>query len=352
MTKTNKFFKMHSNIANILKNMRKNLKKKGAKYNLGLAIALAALIVASIGIFLSRKPAITGFVVVTKETTHTDNVNLLVNESKNVTWDVKNPGALKLVKASGSLSRNGTAKVYLKKVDEEKQLIFDSTKTLFDVNVHVLPDYKKIFNGDEMLLQIILFNLRGFGTVNVDVKYSIKDKNGNIVATEKEAVAVETQATFVRKLLIPADLKPGTYVAFVEVQTPDGLVGTSSDSFEVMSRFEEKYPPLLKYYAIGVAVVFVAGILAIYSLYLYRKAKKKKETKELKEKMPEEKVQKLEKELKALGSAYNSKFISEQSYYKDKERIEKELKKLGRPIQIEEPKEVKQEESKKEESKD
>ena len=64
--------------------------------------------------------------------------------------------------------------------------------------------------------------------------------------------------------------------------------------------------------------------------YQFKKLKKKREVIELKGKIPEEKIQKLEKELKALESAYKSKFISEASYQKNKERVEKELKRLGK----------------------
>ena len=213
-------------------------KKRGSKNKkLNIAIILAVIVIIALALVILKKPSITGFAVITKETTYDDNLNLVVNESKNIVWNLRNPGDLKLIRATGAISRDGSAKVYIEN-DNEKLLIFDSTKQLFDVNVEVLPDYKKIFQGDELLIQIILFNLRGFGSVDVNVRYSIKDANGNIIATEEEVVAVETQAKFVRKLLIPSDLKSGTYVAFVEVKTPDGLIGTSSDLFEVSARFE------------------------------------------------------------------------------------------------------------------
>src|SRR3989338_7090015 len=232
-------------------------KKRGIRdKKLDAAIVIAVIAILALILFISKKPSITGLVVVTKESSHSDSLNLIVNESKDVIWNVKNPGNLQSIKANGKISRNGTAKLYLEK-DNEKILIFDSTKQLFDVNVEVLPDYKKILQGEELLIQIVLFNLRGFGSADVNVKYYIKDPNGNLVAAEEETVTVETQAKFIRKLLIPSDLKPGAYVAFVEVTTPDGLVGTSSDSFEVRARFEEG-PQLGRYYLYG-----LAGVLAL-----------------------------------------------------------------------------------------
>ena len=309
--------------------MRKNSGKRGSRdKKLNIAIVLAVVILVALVLFISKKPSITGLVVVTKESSHSDSLNLIVNESKDVVWNVKNPGNLQSIKANGKISRNGTAKLYLEK-DNEKILIFDSTKQLFDVNVEVLPDYKKILQGEELLIQIVLFNLRGFGSADVNVKYSIKDPNGNLIAAQEEIVTVETQAKFVRKLLIPSDLKLGTYVAFVEVKTPDGLIGTSSDSFEVRSKSEERRP-LDRYYLYGLAGMVILAAAIILSLHIYRRLKKRKHVEELKEKIPIEKVQKLEKELAALESAYKPGFISKESYKKDKERIEGELQKLKR----------------------
>lgn len=302
-------------------------KKKRNNSKLNLVIVLVAIVIVTFGIFLLQRVSITGFVVLTEEKTFDDNLNLVVNESKNVTWNIRNPGNLQLVKATGAISRNGTAKVYLAK-DDEKLLIFDSTKQLFDVNVEVLPDYKRIFQGDELLIQIVLFNLRGFGSADVDVKYSIKEPKGGLIAAEEEIITVETQAKFVRKLLIPSDLKSGTYVAFVEVKTPDGLIGTSSDSFEVVAKFEEEYPPQLGYYIIGFIGVLILLLIIIVSLRLLENLQKKKKIMEIKEKIPEENIMKLKKELAALESAYRSKFISKESYKKSKERLEIKLKQL------------------------
>src|SRR3989344_2615283 len=292
--------------------------KKREKNRISIAVVLVAVLIAS-GVLIFKKPSITGYAVLTEEKTYEDSLNLVVNESKKVVWSLRNPGDLKTIKATGAISKNGTAKVYVEK-DNEKVLIFDSTHILFDVNVQVLPDYKKIFQGEELLIQIVLFNLKGFGSSDVNVKYSIKNPNGNLVAAEEETVNVETQAKFVRKLLIPPDLKPGAYVAFVEVTTPDGLVGSSSDLFEVAAKYEEKYPPELKLYIAGLAALFILFVVIILITYWYRALKKKKEMKEFEQKVPEEKAKKLEKELAALEGAFKSGLISEESYSKDKER--------------------------------
>lgn len=208
----------------------------------------------------------------------------------------------------------------------------ESAKPLFDVDVEVLPQYKSIFPGEDVFIDVSLFNVRGFGRVDVVLEYSIKDFEGNIIAKEEETVAIETQATFTRELFVPSDIGPGTYVASVKV-TFENSVGISSDLFEVKAKAIRLIPvPIrdLAPYLVGIAVVaLIVYIFVIRGLGLPgKKHVPKTEEEESKLLKTEEKIKKLEKELAALESAYKSGFISEESYKNNKERVEKELDKL------------------------
>ena len=298
-----------------------NNKIRAKRQNTLNFIFILIIIMVILGIATFKKPGITGKAVQGAETAYSENLKIQKNESGVYEWKVKNPGNIKSLRATGSVTSNGSAKVYIEK-NGTKYVVFDSTKQLFDVNVNVLPEYKKIHQGDEILMQIALLNLRGFGSGNVNVKYSIKDQKGNLVASQQEAVFVATQAKFVRKLIIPADIKPGTYVAFVEAST-DVVVGTGSDTFEVMGEY--KYPAELKYYLIGFAALVAVSIIFVFAVYGLNALKKKKEFSELKEKTAVEKTEKLEKEAQALEEAHKSGFISEESYQKEKKRIEEKI---------------------------
>jgi len=284
-------------------------------------IVFVIVILMVLGLYVFKKPAVTGKVIQGQETVFSENLNLKVNESGTYEWQVKNPGSIKSLKMSGSVTSNGTARVYIEK-NGTRQLLFDSSKQLFDVDLRVLPEYKKIFQGDEILIQIILFNLRGFGSGDVNVKYSISDSKKDLIAAQEESVFVETQAKFVRKLEIPAEIKPGTYVAFVDAYTNKTKVGASSDTFEVMSKYQYKYPQELRMYLIIGAVVMVTIIVFIFSISGLAKLKKRQKISELKKKMPLERIGRLEKELKALEEARRAGFISEESYQKEKKRLE------------------------------
>jgi uncharacterized membrane protein YgcG len=226
-------------------------------------------------------------------------------------------------------------KITLKSPSSRKEIAaiveVDSAQPLFDVDVEVLPDSKKVYPGQEVSLDVSLFNVRGFGRVDVEIEYSIKDLKGNVIAAEHETLAVETQAKFTRRILVPSYLEPGSYVAFAKVTYADS-VGVSSDLFEVQAKTIKLSLVQLKDYRIILAILAGALIFGslIFMAYKFRPSLKKKapatpeeEVKQIKE---EEKAEKLRKELKALESAYKSGFISEESYKRDKKRIEDKLK--------------------------
>ncbi len=226
-----------------------------------------------------------------------------------------------------------TGKIIIKSKAIEKIintiLEIESAKPLFDVDVEIVPQYKSIFPGEEVLMDVSLFNVRGFGRVDVSLEYSIQDFEGNLIASEHETVAAETQAKFSRQLLIPSGVKPGTYVAAVKVIYEDS-VGIGSDLFEVKAKTLRLYPVALRgyvpYLLIAILLVVAASAFLIYKFGLPKRkdiAKtKEEETKVIK---TEEKAQKLKKELAALEEGYKSKLISEASYLKRKEGIEKKL---------------------------
>ncbi|MEK6875870.1 MAG: hypothetical protein AABX63_00545, partial [Nanoarchaeota archaeon] len=213
----------------------------------------------------------------------------------------------------------------------------DSASPLFDADVQVLPQYKSILPGNSILIEVSLFNVRGFGRVDVNLEYSITDFRGNVVAVEHETVAVETQAKFSRELLVPADIKPGTYIASVKV-TFENSVGISSDLFEVKAKAIRLIPvpirDLLPYLIIGIIIAafvmytFVVPRLGLRGKKYAPKTKEEKSEEESKLLKTEEKIKKLEKELAASESAYKSGFISEESYKNNKGRVEKELDRL------------------------
>ena len=76
-----------------------------------LPILVVLILLFTFALFLPLKP--TGFITLNKEFDYTDGVNLTVNDNYEYTWLMDNMGELKSIKLDGSISKKGSAKVYL-----------------------------------------------------------------------------------------------------------------------------------------------------------------------------------------------------------------------------------------------
>ncbi len=78
------------------------------------ALPFAVILLIAISLFL-LKTSITGYVVLGEETAYNETLNLKINESGTYEWNIKNPGSIKSLKATGSITGNGTVKIYIEK---------------------------------------------------------------------------------------------------------------------------------------------------------------------------------------------------------------------------------------------
>ena len=124
---------------------------------------------------------------------------------------------------------------------------------------------------------------------------------------------------------MPTEIEPGTFSAYVEASANSTIVGTGSDTFEILSKSGVSYFSQLKYYVIVLASAVAFVIVLIFGTYEFKRVQKKKEITKLQEMKPEEKRKKLEGELKALELAYKAGFISNETYEKEKKRVENML---------------------------
>ena len=202
--------------------------------------------------------------------------------------------------------------------EEGKKLIFDSKRPLFDINVVVLPEYKSVFPGQEALIDISIFNLRGFGKIDALVDYQIRNSQNKILGSTTENITIETKAKFIRNLAVPEGLIPGSYLAFVGISMGNSSLGSSSDSFEVKEP-EAKKPVKDDQFILNASLVAMLLILvSITIIYWLSKKPKISST-------PESRTDSLRKKLKSLEAAYKVKSISKGSYEKTREAINEEI---------------------------
>lgn len=102
------------------------------------------------------------------------------------------------------------------------------------VSLDIPPDQQKIKPGDSLLLKVDLRVPGGYidQTSLVELEYSVKDLDGNIISSKIEGGAIAVKESEVASLLIPTTTKPGVYTAFVSVRY-EGEIYEGSKTFEV-----------------------------------------------------------------------------------------------------------------------
>lgn len=102
------------------------------------------------------------------------------------------------------------------------------------VTLDIPPEQQKIKPGESLLLKV---DLRVPGgqmdqTSLVELEYSVKDLDGNIISSKIESGAIAVKESEVASLLIPSTTKPGVYTAFVTIKYL-GEFYEGSKTFEV-----------------------------------------------------------------------------------------------------------------------
>ncbi len=160
-------------------------------------------------------------------------------------------------------------KLTIKSVGIQRSIPFyvevESKEALFDVKVDIPDKYKKVLPGEDVYFIVSIYNLNRIGLVDVNVEYIVKDLENNVILTDGEVKAVETEVSFFKNIHIPLTAVPGKYVLYVKV-TYDDSVAIASETFEVT----EFYFPIIH------PTILLAIITAIVLLFAYLRREKKK----------------------------------------------------------------------------
>jgi hypothetical protein len=132
-----------------------------------------------------------------------------------------------------------------------------------EVSVH--DNYKEVLAGNDIWFTIKIANLGNLGKVDISLNYWISGDDNSIIAENKETMAVQTQASFVRSFNIPKDAKPGKYKLNVKMDYGDGKEVVAETSFNVIEKKADKR----MYYIIAIAAAFV--LVLIIFIFSYKK---------------------------------------------------------------------------------
>ncbi len=98
--------------------------KERSQQHLKIPLALLVIIFLAVGFFVF-KPALTGYTTITVENNYTQDLGLVIDSNSEHAWFLENPGDLRSLKISGSISKDGYAQVYVLHKGV-KYVVFDS----------------------------------------------------------------------------------------------------------------------------------------------------------------------------------------------------------------------------------
>ena len=97
----------------------------GNKNNIWRFAGVSILLIA-VALIIIRQPAITGFATAAGGApSYSDNLNIETSENREVVWNVTNPGELSSIRATGKVTKQGSAKLYVQQ-GKKRFLILDS----------------------------------------------------------------------------------------------------------------------------------------------------------------------------------------------------------------------------------
>ncbi len=148
---------------------------------------------------------------------------------------------------------------------------------LFDIKVELDNRYEKVFPGQEVPADIILYNFGDLKPVDVNLHYSIRDLDGNDITFKDETVAVDEQRLIKVNLTIPDDAELGNYLYYGRIVYNGNAEASSSALLEVIPRVERKdYTSIILITIISLLALIII-LLAVRHIIKMAQARKYKE---------------------------------------------------------------------------
>jgi len=214
-----------------------------------------------------------------------------------------------------------------------------SDEILFDLSLDLFK--KSLLPAEELEVAVSIFNPRRTILENVNLVYSILDLNNNNIFNEEETITIEEQASFSRKIKLPANIKPGDYVLSLKAVHEESAA-VSSELFtieEPKSALVGLAAPVTRrsVYLFALPLLLITIILVFAALYLtHKRINKTKKGKTIikqktiiKEIRPKEEIdtKRLRSKLALLRESHLKGYITEKTYKNTKANIERLIKK-------------------------
>jgi len=132
----------------------------------------------------------------------------------------------------------------------------------------------KIAPGEFLPVSIKLINFGSQKSVDVIVTYSIFDSSNKKIYSQSETVAVQTTASFVKRIQLPQTIKPGAYTLKSSIQYPyQTAPAVSSFPFRVEQKIGSFFISDIILYASIFVGLLVAGFVLMYFVVFFTSKK-------------------------------------------------------------------------------
>jgi len=128
---------------------------------------------------------------------------------------------------------------------------------LFDIFVEIPDEYHVVGVGENVLFTLRLVNLGGAGRIDVFLEYGVLDADGDVVLNKREAVAIETQASFLREFRLEG-IPVGDYEIYARMVYADGKTVDGRHSFKI--RDPEEGWNIMVWIIASIVLIIGAGI--------------------------------------------------------------------------------------------
>ncbi|UCD07698.1 MAG: hypothetical protein JSW41_01875 [Candidatus Aenigmatarchaeota archaeon] len=138
-------------------------------------------------------------------------------------------------------------------------------RPLFDILVSTEETPQRVYLGEEVEADILMYNFGDLKPVDVSLYYSLRDFDGNDILYAEESFAVQEQKEVKKKIRIPEDLEPGYYLFYSRLTYANESL--SSSAIVLVQRMEERFY-LEPWMIIGVLIIVIIAILASFFIQM------------------------------------------------------------------------------------
>ncbi|MCK4997721.1 hypothetical protein KAS08_05440 [Candidatus Pacearchaeota archaeon] len=143
-----------------------------------------------------------------------------------------------------------------------------SSVSALSLIVHVPEKYIEVTAGERFYFEIEVKYPENPSRKDLQLEYEILTESGDLISQSKTLKAVETQASFIDFIVIPASAKGGLHFINVKIKDYEALSEKTSSNFQIKKTGGDQ---IMIYLLIILAVVILTGVLVIVSIVITRK---------------------------------------------------------------------------------